>query len=51
MGQDYKGIGPVAIGNLNFGSRKNFNWEAGIIFGTDNDSPDHTFRLLLELEF
>lgn len=50
-GQDYRGLGPVFLGNLNLGIRRSLNWEAGIIFGADDDSPDHSYRLLLELEF
>ena len=50
-GQDATGIGPVFLGNINLGTRKSLNWEAGVIFGADNESPDQTFRLLLEYEF
>lgn len=50
-GQDATGIGPVFLGNINVGTRKSINWEAGVIFGADNESPDQTFRLLLEYEF
>lgn len=50
-GQDTTAIGPVLLGNINVGIRKSFNWEAGVIFGVDNESPDQTFRLLFEYEF
>lgn len=50
-GQDTTGLGPALLGNINMGSRKSLNWEAGIIFGISDSSPDQTFRLLLEYEF
>ncbi len=50
-GQDTTGIGPAAMGNLALGTRKSLNWEAGLIFGSDDTSPDQTFRFLLEYEF
>lgn len=50
-GQDYVGAGPVAGGQLNLGIRKNLSWEAGFIFGLDQNSPDQTLRLLFEFEF
>jgi len=50
-GQDMTGIGPVVLGGMNVGTRKSMRWEAGVIFGTDNESPDQTFRFLLEYEF
>jgi hypothetical protein len=50
-GQDTTGIGPAVIGNFALGTRKSLNWEAGLILGIDNESPDQTFRFLLEYEF
>jgi len=50
-GQDTTAIGPVLLGNINVGTRKNFNWEAGVVFGVDSESPDQIFRLLFEYEF
>lgn len=50
-GQDYLGLGPVALGQINLGIRKNLSWEAGVILGLEQDSPDQTFRLLFEFEF
>jgi hypothetical protein len=46
-----KGLGPVALGTVAFSEGKKLRWEAGLIFGLDNDSPDQTLRLLLEYEF
>ncbi|PCJ23956.1 MAG: hypothetical protein COA96_10740 [SAR86 cluster bacterium] len=51
VGQDASGIGPVILGSLNFGVRKRLNWEAGVIFGASKQSPNSTFRFLLEYEF
>ncbi len=50
-GQDSAGIGPVVLGSASLGVRKALRWEAGVIFGLDNKSPDSSFRLLLEYEF
>jgi|TARA_B100000315_G_scaffold258836_1_gene312386 hypothetical protein len=50
-GDDVKGIGPTFMGNINLGVRRSLNWEAGVIFGADSESPDQTFRLLVEFEF
>jgi len=38
-------------GTFNFGIRKNLHWETGVIFGLGSDSPDTSFRFLLEAEF
>jgi hypothetical protein len=51
VGQNTTGIGPVVMGNINAGTRKNINWEAGVIFGLDSDSPNQTWRVLFEYEF
>lgn len=50
-GQDSAGIGPVAVGSASLGVRKTLRWEAGVILGIGSDSPDNTFRFLLEYEF
>tara|TARA_R110002110_G_scaffold376446_1_gene586296 strand:- start:48913 stop:49638 length:726 start_codon:yes stop_codon:yes gene_type:complete len=50
-GQTATGLGPLVQGAVNLGIRKNLHWEAGLIFGLDNKSPDQTFRFLLEYEF
>lgn len=50
-GQNTLGLGPAFGGNLSLGVRKSLNWEAGIILGLDNKTPDSTFRILLEYEF
>ena len=45
------GIGPVLLGSQRLGGRKQLRWEAGVIYGVDEDAPDRTYRLLLEFEF
>lgn len=50
-GQDSAGIGPVMMGNASIGVRKTLHWEAGVIFGLGSDSPDNSYRFLLEYEF
>ena len=49
--QNTFGIGPVFLGGHSFGNAQKLHWEAGMIFGLDNDTPDHTFRALIEYEF
>lgn len=46
-----KGIGPVLLGNLSLGGRKQLRWEAGVIAGLDDKTPDATIKMLLEFEF
>jgi hypothetical protein len=50
-GQNTKGLGPVVQGTFNTGVRKALHWEAGLIFGLDDESADQTWRFLLEYEF
>ncbi len=46
-----EGIGPVLLGSFKLSGRKQIRWEAGVIFGLDNETADQTFKLLLEFEF
>ena len=50
-GEDTRGIGPAALGQVPLGGKRQMKWEAGAIFGIDHKSPDTTLRFLLELEF
>jgi hypothetical protein len=50
-GEDTFGLGPVILGSHLLGSGRRIHWEAGIIAGIGNDTPDYAFRGLLELEF
>ncbi len=50
-GQTAVGLGPVIQGGLTVGIRKNLHWEAGLILGLDEKSPDQSFRFMLEYEF
>lgn len=51
MGQGTRGMGPVMMGNWPLGGGRQLRWEGGVIFGLDGDTPDQTFRVLLEYEF
>lgn len=50
-GQDTRGLGPVLLGQINLGIKRQIKWETGVIYGLDDKSPNQTVRLLLELEF
>jgi hypothetical protein len=50
-GQDTRGLGPVMMGSWQLGGARQLRWEGGLIFGLDRDTPDQTFRVLLEYEF
>jgi hypothetical protein len=45
-----RGIGPVLLGSQRFGVHK-LEWEFGVIFGTNHETPDQNVRFLLEYEF
>ncbi len=49
--QNTFGIGPVLLGSYPFGNARKLHWEAGLILGLDNDTPDRTIRALVEYEF
>lgn len=44
-------LGPSAMGKLRAGERAAFKYEAAVLFGLTEDSPDTTVRFLLEYEF
>lgn len=50
-GEDTRGLGPVVLGDWSLGPRRTLHWEAGIIFGLDEASPNQVTRFLLEYEF
>ena len=50
-GEDTRALGPVMLGQINLGIRKSLNWEAGVLFGLEESSPNRSVRLLLEFEF
>lgn len=50
-GQDTNALGPVLMGNIKTGIRRSLHWETGLLFGTDNSSPNTTLRALVEYEF
>jgi high-affinity iron transporter len=43
--------GPSVMGRLHAGDRSAFKYEAAVLFGLTDDSPDTTLRFLLEYEF
>jgi len=51
LGENSKGIGPILLGDVRLANRKQLHWEAGAIAGLSNDTPDTTFKFLIELEF
>lgn len=50
-GEENKGIGPVLLGTKRLAPGKKLNWEIGVILGLDHNSPNQTYRALLEYEF
>ena len=51
QGEDTQAIGPVLLGQINLGIRRQVKWEGGALYGLDNASPNLTLRFLLEFEF
>lgn len=51
IGENSKGIGPVLLGTKRLGQKKQLRWETGLIAGLNDDTPDLTFKFLLDLEF
>ena len=50
-GEDYFGVGPAFMGAHRFEKQKQIKWEAGFIFGLNNDSSDNTIRIAIEYEY
>lgn len=50
LGEDTRGLGPVAMGAQRLGTIKVLRWVAGIIFGIEA-TADYTLRAVLEYEF
>ena len=46
-----EGIGPVLLGTIKLGGRKQIRWEAGVIAGLDNETADETYKFSIEFEF
>lgn len=46
-----EGIGPVLLGTIKLGGRKQIRWEAGVIAGLDNETADETYKINIEFEF
>ncbi|WP_295802199.1 hypothetical protein [uncultured Microbulbifer sp.] len=49
--EDLLGVGPVIVGAWRLSGGRQLRWEAGIIQGLTDESPDQSLRLLLEYEF
>lgn len=49
--EDTKGLGAVGLGEVMFAKGRKLHWELGVIFRLDSDSPDQTYRAMLECEF
>ncbi|HET6564754.1 MAG TPA: hypothetical protein VFG52_05025 [Xanthomonadales bacterium] len=52
----YKGdgtfaLGPALMGEIRLAGKQKLAWETGAIFGLDSESPNLTWRFLLEFEF
>jgi hypothetical protein len=45
------GAGPVMMGSLSFGQGRQLHWETGLVLGMKQETPNSTFRFLLEYEF
>ncbi len=45
------GAGPVLVGSQRLGGGRKLRWEAGVIYGLDEDAAHRTYRLMLEFEF
>jgi hypothetical protein len=50
-GENTFALGPAIMGDINAGVRRSWHWEAGLLLGLDNDSPQHTIRAGIEYEF
>lgn len=50
-GEETRGLGPVIMGSWPLGEARQIRWEGGVVFGLDSETPDETFRVLLEYEF
>ena len=50
-GEDTRALGPVVMGQFSMSRGRRLHWEAGLLFGLDSVSPDHTVRLQAEFEF
>lgn len=44
-------IGPVALGKFKFGRERSLSYNAALLFGTTDHSPDRTLRFQIEYEF
>lgn len=51
VGDDFMGLGPSFMGIQRLDGQKQIKWEAGFIFGLDDETSDRSFRFGIEYEF
>lgn len=51
VAEDTLGLGPVLTGVERLGLMQALRWEAGVILGMNQETPDYTLRFVLEYEF
>ncbi len=51
VGDDFIGLGPAFMGIHRFEGQKQLKWEAGFIFGLDEETSDRSIRFGIEFEF
>jgi hypothetical protein len=51
LGEDTSALGPAIMGMERLGLARAVRWELGVVFALNDDTPDYTFRAVLEYEF
>ena len=51
LGEDTSALGPAIMGVERLGMAKAVRWELGVVLALNDDTPDYTFRAVLEYEF
>ena len=49
--KEEKQAGPMIYGLVNLAEHRKLKYDAGILFGLNNDSPDRVWRVNFEYEF
>ena len=49
--EEKKQAGPMIYGLVNLADRRKLKYDAGVLFGLNNDSPNRVWRINLEYEF
>lgn len=50
-GENTRALGPVFLGDIRLGLRRNLHWELGLFAGLDSKTPDTSMRAGIEYEF